>query len=1730
MTSKPRAAERGIALLAVLFALMLLALLALPFAVSMSVGAEAASREFHQAAVEQASASVRDLLLADAALSDPNFDPTPGHDSREEWPDHVELPKPFEPLREDGRVLLGGEVWDQQRFFALDGVSPLVLANLLGTATRLREGLLPDASSVVVEDAENLPDSGFVLIGDELVGYGSKDGNSLLELRRGLLKELGFADGTLPIGAATLVLDQRCVEAAAWPFTHRGDGTTRHPFTATAELAEVAKAGMGAFTPDEIDTLAQNLSVDTLATSAATWGRPERVFDDLIGGKSKALRVKSALHIGAGSTIRLRNLRTGAVEYALVMRSRNESATEDLPWRAFWLQLLLPVARDFPAIDTVVEPLIPVPVNVNTAPVEVLTALFCELRESDDITGHAADGRQTTAPPPSVTRGMARELAQDIVNRRSGDPREAGMGPFTGWQDLIERVLKPRLDAANGRAQKLLYLYVYRNLETGRDCVLEMGTAPICFVSGPWVGYRAAASRSRSVVAPGVVGRHERTGIAVAVPGFHLEHVWNTQRQFEEAFRLDRRAPFWTTTPVNVGNLLRQEPTNDPAPRYAAHLVPVAFPGLGLGAPRYAGDDPADASLQPAPSTASAGPWVGAISAAETFATGTDPRGHDVRKEGAYPIVNTGPSTRGGGASTGSGRHDRIQFPFSDQSSFVGRWAASFWAEPQTLEGTTLFDHSDGDPDRNRIAVVGRDGNLVFEVIDEAGLDPDPSASPSGVERTAAQWTLPLAELQLPPDTPLHVSVSAYGTRADDLSVAVDGMVRGKPKFRTFLTAAIPVFDPNLGSNTDDPPGNPGSDRYLDLQVESTEGFPPVGVLRIGTELFEYTAINGNSFECQWKDSMGGRGVRMIGREFRPDIPVDANGEPTVNLNDPSLQGVTLDVFPAHPAGSQVELYGYSTLLSDDSPMMVGTTQLTGAVGGFAVARGWLSSNPRAITIGSTPPIQVGVGIDETWTGDLELVDPLPTGRVDPAAASSQITDAFSTTGGYALLIQVARTVNSNLPGNLSASTRVGGLELVRYTSRQGNKLSGIQRAQTLDGNDNDINRDIYEPGRAQRYVTNWTDWAVPSDPQTIYDDLPTWILWVVPVSLAVQDAGALWDPAQTKLTEWVQLYPKGGDANDTEWVRYDVLASSQIARANRAAWSNLHFVLTGGNGRQTIDVGQFGPTTTTGETKTPPWGSVTSTSGHIGYVPKVESDFPQIYAARRALRFRGDPMEDFFGGRAQSTSSHAHSNAQVTQCQRLQLNPSNFGAFTGRVGRHDRIALVQGSVASGSARPAVEWHSVTWSARNFVGDTGRAQPVTEHLGPWPFQLVAFTDGVQGAYIGPASGTVPADSREYDRVVKFPSGELPAAFCEKVTVGSGVGNLQPITGFVDEIEVTTHPLADLIVDAEFNATAQTFTVTPATYNAANTNWTAANVAGLYPTTGGLLQIDGEILAYQSQADGTFTVATNGRGLLNTEARDHDRGARVHFLTHRPVAILAANVGARDDSLPVLAQGALPKPYGTVLLGGELLHYAWLRGSNVVGPGAASAGSQVTLQMPRWFPPGEDPTSAQARGLFRGRFGTAPQGGTTGEALIGFPFRYWDRYAERSDDPELAYAQLTTTAAPAFFRTLQWREETRDARVDVVCLVRADGRAEWTDDPEPTPDLWRFEQAADAAVQHRIATQASRLELRFETVYKSGVLDLVTFLQHGWKTTARVEDVRLEYEGQRRIVDERVTGR
>jgi hypothetical protein len=283
----------------------------------------------------------------------------------------------------------------------------------------------------------------------------------------------------------------------------------------------------------------------------------------------------------------------------------------------------------------------------------------------------------------------------------------------------------------------------------------------------------------------------------------------------------------------------------------------------------------------------------------------------------------------------------------------------------------------------------------------------------------------------------------------------------------------------------------------------------------------------------------------------------------------------------------------------------------------------------------------------------------------------------------------------------------------------------------------------------------------------------------------------------------------------------------------------------------------------------------------------------------------------------------------------------------------------------------------------------------------------------------------------------------------------------------------------------------------------------------YPVQGGLVAIDGEILAFQSHENGRFQVARNGRGLLHTETRAHDEGSVVHFLTHVPAAILTEGLNTLDHQVVVQDMGNLPRGGGTLLVAGqELLHYTWSRGRTV-------------LEMPRWFEEGRE--DIEGRGLFRARFGTEAVGAEIGEAVILFPFRYWDRHHDQADDPEMAYFQLTYSgSAPVLFTEFTWQEEVYPD-VDLHCLLRVDDKGSFAGDPEQNPDLLLFTDGEEEDQPLQLFRQGTSLAARFYTVYRRGAFDTVDFLAHGWKSAPLVNWVLVGYEGESRVLEE-VTGR
>jgi hypothetical protein len=1751
--------ERGLALIAVLVALGVLLAMTAPFLLSMGHGADASRALVDEMQADWGSASARDALLQAAANGAPAVDPTPNADGRDEYPSGLDLPEEFAGLTEadGGRTVLQGEVEDLSRRIDLNSATPLSLANLLGLAVRVREEVESDATELAVDGPiDAFPPSGFLICQREVIRYEGRDGDRFHGLTRGAFAELGFfpaqafRDHVIP--ADSLVLDFRCLLAVTMPFRAEAEPGRLRPYAAVAELARIAEAGFPGFDAVELEVLERFTTVSAFPQRSARFGRSERVFeifpDEL--EQPRILQVKSNVGLGAGSVVRIRSLDGELVEYGLVWDtvSRGNRGTYNLPTRQY-VALTQPLSLAFEPLQTLIEPLVKVPVNINTAEREVLQALFAHARLA--VAGQIRDANHGASNQPLVFRPReAAELATQILVLRGSEPgleggldpglyQGGGLGevdlsprPFDGFEDLARRLVPLLLGGSDSMDRRRLVLGIYDALQIGCPGTLDQGTVPITFSSGPLVGYRASASHRRYSGLE--AARLERSGIALALPGEQLYWGGATQEALDEASRLDRLAPFWQTWPINTSAIAPNQVDAVPPLRTNAHLLASLFPDAGFGEPRFPDRSGTEAELRPQPSTAPL-EYPGVLSAHESFFNARHPEGRSLVAEGPYRAANSGPRANAATSGAAEARdHSRIRFPMTSAGGVGSRHAVSFWFRLEETGPQVLYDETSiaEAPERNRILLEVRDGMLTFELRDEAGLDPAPGSSAYAPERSAAVWQAPLESLDLVPGTWFHASLSALGNRPGQLSLLIDGVPRGEPRMRTYTVSPLETYQEDRGAASflDD------RNRFVTIRVESTEHFPERGVLRIGLELFEYSSKDDGTFYCRYDDSAGGRRARASMREFAISVPRDDTGDPRQDL----LQIVNGDldaVVPDHPVGSAVELYGYAIPVYPQRPLQIGGARLADSLGAFSIGRAANRSGlrPIAIDIVGRSPILIGDGFDETWSGDLDLADPaVVQGGGLPPPADDLIAAGFPQGGGFALLVQrrlqlTARTAD---PGQLSQPAEVGGVEVIRFGSRQGTTLRGVQRAVTLPVRFMADQQGFFAPQQPRKFVVEWSDTMVVRDQNAgrnvSLNELPLYMLFVVPISLPVN--GAVDD--DPTLVNWAQIRMGGGDDADTEWVRYNALVEGQhLVRADQQAFDQLRFRLTQQTALQRLGVTTGGLDPNEVQLLREPWlAPVADGRRRIGYVEQLEVRFPVVHEARQALAFRGDPFT--------GTTSHAQpANAQVLPVHRFEFDWPGYGLGTSRAGRGDRVALVQGSAREAGQIPAVEWHSVNWCVRHYSWDqvetdtTGGRAPndIRERRGDWPFQLIAFQDPVRNIFLGEVDGSRSEqnlqDSRFLDRIVKFPSGELPAADVEEGWFGAPLqDDGLPSRGLVDEIAYVARRALPRPLDQQLPEGGNSFFVRPNVALAATgpmvnlrpRQWDDWGDEA-FPRQGGLLAIDGEILAYEQYdpQSGEVRIAPGGRGLLGTRVRAHDEGSLVQFLEHVPAAILSGSVSDRDETIPVQSLGGLPRGGGTVLLGAELLHYTWTR-------------ADAELGMPRWNDP-DDPRRA-ARGLFRGRFGTTPASASGGTAAIWFPFRYWDRDRARADDPESAFCQVSLADGPVWFDAFGWREDNQETLVDVQCLLRIDERAAFDADPEQTDGLWRLEDGEVAGAPHRLGRHGERFEARFVHVYRPGAFDPLTFRANAWKRAPTVDWFLLTYEGETRVLAERVTAR
>ena len=1684
--------ERGIALLAVLVLLGILLAMLGPFMMTMGQAGNDAYAEASESEADLLVDAARRTLIQRVARTQGREDVSPDFDGLDEFPPRLELAEAGTESPLGNRRRVSGEIIDLQGRIHAPTAPLQVWSNLFGLSATLAKDLDKDEEDLIeASGLEAFPDQGYIWIDQELIRYTKKGPRGFEGLERGVLAgDEGAAPD--PYGPAVLhidgtaIVDARVRLLVTAQFDDGQEDRSRFwPWKRLEDLRTVDRFERGALDLDRLESLRAFLTFEGARPIGSSFSKPERIFSQLVAGETSILAVRDPASITAGSIVRIRV--QDQYEWALVVGLTRGGPRRTTVAGPIWNVVLHRVTKlNADEGMAVVEALQPVPINVNTAPVEVVAALLMGVRQFNQAVG-TGDHRPLRVP---LSKSKAQLIAERIVQLRGAsvavadaDAVDPNVRPYECFEDLATRVLFPLVENEKAISQQELQ-YVYTALLHGTQTKLDRATIPITFTSAGLVQYRVAGAVYSGIGA--TLAARERQGVALPQPSRGVDHFLTSQNDLDEATRTARSRSYWQTGPRNT--TVRIDQFNEPPDLSIAHL----FSYLHGKAARFPDRDPGSGTARLAVARA---PRFLGENATWSFEAGDHPEGRDVRREGAFQeVIGQGgmPGASGGGnksAGPGGGNAPQRVLPMymGDAGLGVG-FGCSFWMHPEQLGNQTLFDLPNRDrvPFRNRVFATIENNEVILRLFDVAGLDPDPGRR--NPTETAIQWRVPLAGNGIAAQLWTHVGIEVSSGSADGVLLFTDGALKGRPRYATHLGVELPEWNVTGGTNqlTDRGKSPP-------LLVEDTEGWPPEGVVEVGNELIEYVDIAGNTLITARQDSRGGRLARQDLFEYDKNQGNGGNSNQTPSIT-----------VPMHPRNAGVKLYGYSNRIAEGTVVVPGQGEVQGGLGPWGVAR--VMEPLQSITFARSSP---GRGMDEKFMGQVRVASP------EVGAKPGGNVPGFDPNGGYAVLVQVRLTTGPAAP----EPDEIGGVEVIRYEGFNGDRLSIVERAVSLDPDLKGGAAGGLIAAQPRKFVTEWQrgTWGTQEDP----NEYPQLWTFMVPISISVGGL-ALVDPSQKGHSEWIQLRSPGREA-DLEWVRYDFFDASRgwVVRSRLEAVLNLQRHLIR-NPARVVDVRRQGNNWVV------VWDSIdapvdyvdppTVAATEIGYPDPMETgnNLPH-YEARTALRFRGDP--------GVGTSSHAQAaGAIVTPVFRTFLGSVQHG----RPGRGDRVTLVTG--ANGTAPPAVEWNTVTWSSRNWqsfttggnsgggntgggnTGGGGGQNPDPDPPGPRG-NLVALERGVSVGYLGqPFNGV--QDGRLFDRLVKFPSGELPLRLADPVFGGNASRDLPDLGGLIDDVQ----GYAALAHDARSNGdVGQIVGVVAIPAREADMTMSLSvsrqlQQAGMGLRGGGLVAIDGEIVGVRSFNDqtGELQVATNGRGMLGSEPRAHDVGARVHFVSCRPATALSSMVPASLSGFMVDEPSKLAQNSGTFLVNQELVHYSWVRGT--------------LFEMPQH--------EKRELGLFRGRYGTTPAQHDAGSLAIHWPIRYWDRYEAEADDPEQAWLGFSYEAPNLYVTEVVWTEQIPDPLLDIICYVRADARVPFTELATGYP-LWRFDdpvdpQSATGRPGHKILAQAGRWDFRFAVDYKPGAFEAQTFRATAWKRTPSLQTFAWSYQAATSVLDETET--
>jgi len=867
-------AQRGVALLIVITILVTMVLVAVPFALSMRQG-----QERTRSIAARGRADFEASLLAEITKSflsqghpdqeqkrfdrgergagaDPKVDTldemTPNESFRkkleeeilDQWArdstmaGHAQYlqSRGLGPLNDDRGSIWTVQVQDAQALVNVNGASPFLLGNLLGSAL-LSDDLDTGSGDIAVANVVTGRYGGlrgfpakdsYLRVGREVVHYEEFDGEIFRGCTRGVLQDTPLEDngGAESHEKGTPVIDYTAYKLATHLIARNPGSLT--PFRNLEALRDIASWGVGGvITADRLERLLPYLTVWSRRETSGGWKAAQLVINQLPqsldSGEPDEVQLRDFVQNPAGTTAyfnpgTLARITNGIdTVYQSVERIGDSGGRR----RDAFLALSGPVNAamgeiTFAGGETTISAFAPYPININTASREVLYAVMA------NVQFWRSDSKDNI-----VTPELAWQLAGEIEIARKGALRvdtENGRrigGPFRSGEDF-GRFLEAKVKSSE--ITRAHFAALYTNAVNPHSWRLRFGTAPWCFRTLDVYHLEAR------------VALNNRAGEQIAEAGVRevveigsdstASWVLDSQQDFEQRIAMGSGAKWITTYPFGVAYKNRAWQHIQPALRapkgYAFNVYPSITRNDGKG----------DVRLEPArldlPGTQYVDHFDGAVYA----------DGHFTFYDGAYTKPVNQMFMRKG---------DKHMRPFS----------MSFWWRPYSDADWTAFD-AGMDQYENRVAVFvqqGDDGQeLTFRVC--AG------------NRWAqgAEVYVPLAQLDFEPGNWYHIHVSCAGEDPSTMQMLVDGVDIGRRRGLSTTSGSITADG-------------------QDIPVESTRGFPIRGAIRIGTEIIEYQTRTGSSF----RDCL--RGTRgTVGQEWPSNTPVHMVGY-SMPLTVPIMRG-----------------------------------------------------------------------------------------------------------------------------------------------------------------------------------------------------------------------------------------------------------------------------------------------------------------------------------------------------------------------------------------------------------------------------------------------------------------------------------------------------------------------------------------------------------------------------------------------------------------------------------------------------------------------------------------------------------------------------------------------------------------------------------------------------------------------------------------------------------------------